>query len=94
MTDSDKLIELLKKADENASRKLIMDYNDAIADNADYLLANGVILKPCEIGTKVWCIWQPHELWIDDDLFINEAVVIGFTVDENKTKVITSDYFH
>jgi hypothetical protein len=44
MTDRDRLIELLKKADENASKKLIMDYDDAIADNADYLLANGVIV--------------------------------------------------
>ena len=52
MTDRDRLIELLKKADDNASRKLITDYDDAIADNADYLLANGVVkvvrCKDCE----------------------------------------------
>lgn len=56
MTDREKLIELLKKADENASKKLIMDYDDAIADNADYLLENGVIIPPCNVGQIVWLI--------------------------------------
>lgn len=41
----DRLIELLKKADKNASDKGITDYDDAIADNADYLLANNVIVQ-------------------------------------------------
>lgn len=45
MNDRDKLIELLKKADKIASKKLIMDYDDAIADNADYLIANGVTVQ-------------------------------------------------
>lgn len=45
MNDRDKLIELLKKADDIASKKLIMDYDDAIADNADYLIANGVTVQ-------------------------------------------------
>ena len=54
MTDREKLIELLKKADENASKNLIMDYDDAITDNADYLLANGVIVPPCDIGQTVY----------------------------------------
>ena len=43
MTDRDRLIELLKEADENTSKNLIMDYDDAITDNADYLLANDVV---------------------------------------------------
>jgi hypothetical protein len=46
----DRLIELLKKADKNASDKGITDYDDAIADNADYLLANGVIVPPMKLG--------------------------------------------
>ena len=56
MNDRDKLIELLKKADDIASKKLIMDYDDAIADNADYLLANGVIVPPCKVGDWVWYV--------------------------------------
>lgn len=54
MNDRDKLIELLKKADDIASKKLIMDYDDAIADNADCLLANGVIVPPCQVGDTVY----------------------------------------
>lgn len=38
----ERLVELLKKADESASNKMITDYEDAIRDNADYLIANGV----------------------------------------------------
>ena len=45
MNDRDKLMELLKKADNIASKKLIMDYDDAIADNADYLIAHGVTVQ-------------------------------------------------
>ena len=53
----DRLIELLKKADDIASKKLIMDYDDAIADNADYLLANGVIVPPCKVGQTLWILF-------------------------------------
>jgi DNA-binding ferritin-like protein (Dps family) len=49
MTDSEKLIELLKKADENVSAKLITDYEDSVADIADYLLANGVVVSPGDL---------------------------------------------
>ena len=54
MTDKEKLIELLKKADENADLKCITDYEDAVADIADYLLANGVIVPPCKVGDTVY----------------------------------------
>ena len=52
----DRLIELLKQADENTSSKGITDYNDAIPDNADYLLANGVIVLPCKVGEKIYVV--------------------------------------
>lgn len=54
----EKLIELLKKADRNASDKFITDYNDAIADNAEFLLANGVIVPPCKVGDTVYVKWR------------------------------------
>lgn len=41
----ERLVELLKKADESASNKMITDYEDAIRDNADYLIANGVTVE-------------------------------------------------
>jgi hypothetical protein len=39
----DRLVELLKKADVNANLKFITDYEDAILDNAEYLIANDVV---------------------------------------------------
>ncbi len=53
MSDIKRLIDLLKKADENTERKCIMDYEDAIKDNAEYLLAEGVVVHPCKVGDKV-----------------------------------------
>jgi hypothetical protein len=41
----ERLVELLKKADESASNKMITDYEEAIRDNADYLIANGVTVE-------------------------------------------------
>ena len=58
----DRLIELLKKADKNTSDKGITDYADAIADNADYLLANGVIVPPCKVGDTVWSFLENNRL--------------------------------
>lgn len=56
MEQRERLIELLKQADEHAVRRLITDYNEAIADNASYLLDNGVIVPPCKVGDKVYYI--------------------------------------
>lgn len=56
----DRLIDLLKKVDENAANKGITDYKDAIADNADYLLANGVIVPPVFVGQTVYVLNQTN----------------------------------
>ena len=53
-----RLIELLKKADENAANKCITDYEDALADNADYLLENGVSVLPCKLGECGYWVTQ------------------------------------
>ena len=52
--EREKLIELLEEADQVAQAKGITDYKDAIADNADHLLANGVIVPLVTIGQTVW----------------------------------------
>lgn len=70
----DRLIELLKQADESTSSKGITDYNDAIYDNADYLLANGVIVPPCKVGDTVWHIRRTPEHM--GDSYIVEAKVV------------------
>jgi hypothetical protein len=48
-----RLIELLKKADEYASG-VCTDYDEAQEVCADYLLAEGVIVPPCFIGQEIW----------------------------------------
>ena len=50
----ERLIELLKEADEHAMRRCITDRDEAIADNADYLLANGVFVVPHTVDSPIW----------------------------------------
>ena len=54
MTERERLVELLKLADENAQMKLITGYSEVIEDNADYLLENGVIVPPCKVGEDIY----------------------------------------
>lgn len=56
----DRLIELLKKADEYASG-VCTDYNEAQEVCADYLLAEGVIVPPCYIGQEIWYIRNHYD---------------------------------
>lgn len=42
----ERLIELLKAADEYSAERCITDYDEAIADNAEYLIAHGVTVEP------------------------------------------------
>ena len=50
--DRDRLIELLKKADDSTWGQTYETY-------VDYLLANGVIVPPCKVGDDIY--------WIDSD---------------------------
>lgn len=66
MTDRNRLIELLKQAQDN--------YCDICAEDlgykdhepfenyfADYLLANGVIVPPCKVGDTVWVNYEYYK---------------------------------
>lgn len=62
MSDRDRLVELLKEADD-ATEVHDCDYptyEEAIqafyTSIADYLLANGVIVPPCKVGDTVWIV--------------------------------------
>jgi hypothetical protein len=46
VSDIERLVDLLKKADKNTELKCITDYEDAILDNAEFLLDNGIIIAP------------------------------------------------
>lgn len=43
MSQQERLTELLKQADEHSASRCITDYDEAVADNAAFLLENGVI---------------------------------------------------
>ena len=53
----ERLVELLKKADENTSNKTVLEYEDALKYNADYLMSNNVVVLPedaiPEISAKI-----------------------------------------
>ncbi len=65
MTETERLTQLLKEADKNTSDKLIMDYEESVADNAAYLLAHGVMYPPCKVGDTVYIIDNSDMLEID-----------------------------
>ena len=50
MTDREKLIELL------GWKYNCVDRNRCLNEQADHLLANGVIVPPCKVGNKVYYI--------------------------------------
>lgn len=80
MTEREKMIELLEEADQVAQAKGITDYKDAIADNADHLLANGVIVPPCKSGDTVYYLTTvdtEKELNVTD-IFCGTVQGIGF----------------
>ena len=62
MTDRDKLIELLKGAENKVSEVLTkaLDLDEWLSIYADYLLKNGVIVPPCKVGDKVWHLDQQY----------------------------------
>lgn len=68
----ERLIELLKEADERSANRLITDYGEAIEDNADYLLANGVIVPPCKVGDTCWYIRH----------YLKSYIIVGGVVED------------
>ena len=55
MTQREKLIELIRETFEY-TRGTCIDFDEAVEINADHLLANGVIVPPCKVGDKVYCV--------------------------------------
>lgn len=66
MSDRDRLVELLKEADDATEvhdcdyptyEKAMQAFYTSIAD---YLLANGVIVPPCAVGDTVWTVGKNY----------------------------------
>ena len=49
----ERLIELLRDTFNN-TKGVCIDFDEAVEINADYLLANGVIVPPCKVGDVVY----------------------------------------
>ena len=83
MTERERLIELLEEADQVAQAKGITDYKDAIADNADHLISNGVIVPPVKLGSR-------HKVYIPitGTTVVYDTKVYGIGVDEDGDIVI------
>lgn len=80
MTERDLLIGLLKSPHKAEQlRKIgihIAEYEDDCIEAmvADFLLANGVIVPPCKIGTHLWRVTKPYR----QDPKVTEFVVKNF----------------
>lgn len=80
----DRLVTLLKEADENTANKMITDYEDVIKDNAEYLLANRVIVLPCEVGNEIW--------YIDKNYTIQKAQISSAIIKSSSMHFIAMRY--
>lgn len=87
MSDRDRLIELLCKEPLGFKTFENQYYKSTISKIADYLIANGVIVPPFEIGTKVYVITSAtsngKNLYIFEDIITHyhiggNCIVMGF----------------
>lgn len=68
MTPREKLVELIKKAEDARFERLMadIDYISFEENIADHLLENGVILPPCKVGDIVYYVYMgqihPHKI--------------------------------
>ena len=87
MTDRDRLIELLKKA-QNAFCDICAECaEDGYKTHepfeeyfADYLIANGVIVPPCKVGAEIFGVFDNDD---EQRKEIYEGKVLCFSLDEN-----------
>ena len=78
MTDRERLIELLNEA---RNQHLFEDkYNEAVAD---YLLANGVIVPPCNVGDTVYFVNR----FFTNDPRINECEADALHITSGKNQL-------
>lgn len=64
MTDRERLIELMQKRFAELIKDGDWSFGEMVANVADYLLANGVIVPPCKVGDVVYYI---HETFYDNE---------------------------
>lgn len=65
----DRLVELLRTVDNMRLMRA------GFSECADHLLANGVIVPPCKVGDKVYCVFEDDV--IEDEIILIEATEIS-----------------
>ena len=77
----ERLIELLRDTFNN-TKGVCIDFDEAVEINADYLLANGVIVPPCKVGDKIYrcCDGKIYEwevvcvaMYLDETNYIDDS---------------------
>lgn len=72
MTDREKLIELL------GWKYNCVDRNRCLNEQADYLIANGVIVSPCKVGDTVYTSYDHLSHKQTNEILECKVVFIGF----------------
>lgn len=78
MSDRDKLIELLDKAFLESDDNFGMPNVNQVAD---YLLANGVIVPPCNVGDSIYVIGPDYQ---DATKYVIKNRIIGKIIKDEK----------
>ena len=88
----DRLIELIKQGDKTFGDKYtgkIMSHIDELYDFiADHLLANGVIVPPCKVGSKVYYFTQKPLCLSVQENTVYEAEVVMITTNRLGTSLV------
>lgn len=87
----DRLIELLRDTF-NYTKGVCIDFDEAVEINADHLLANGVIVPPCKVGTTLYFLYNnPYADKPDLTPRIYKTTDWYFEVDKTGIVINTSD---
>lgn len=102
MSDREKLIELIKQARRNAWGKSLSKIGSEEEFIADHLLANGVIVPPCNVGDTIYRCGDPikkayewdieHiEIYYDEMVFVDDSDNEFTEADIGKTVFLTRE---
>lgn len=92
--DKERLVELLKRADKtafNASDKLIMNYDDLIDSDADFLMSNGIVVLPCNKGDELYVLTSDSPLGYEKVKC--KRITIVYTEDVPCAKIYASSVY-
>lgn len=103
MSQQERLADLLKQADEHSASRCITDYDEAIADNAAFLLENGVTILPAKVGDTVYLVLWSHVVSAKVEYILSSiteseiahqmyvVIIDGYHAGEKKTAMLHDD---